>query len=157
MRRGVVGAAVALALLTAAIWTAMDRRELPTMQVVTPSGTIVVELADTPAARSAGLSNRERLTGVDGLLLKWDVPGRHRIWMAEMRFALDLVWLGPNGRVVAVLNDVPPCQADPCPLYEPDGTDRSVAVLEMPAGAAASRRIAVGAIVRSSTGSGQTR
>ncbi len=85
-RRAVVGVAVTLGLLTAAIWTAIDRRELLTTQLDTPSGTIVVEVAETPAARSAGLSNREGLMGVDGLLLKWDAPGRHPIWMAQMQY-----------------------------------------------------------------------
>jgi len=157
LRRVAVGAAVALALLTAAIWTTIDKRNLPTTQLETPRGTIVVEVADTPAARSVGLSNRRGLSGVDGLLLKWDVPGRHPIWMAEMHFALDLVWLDRDGRIVAVLADVPPCRGNPCSLYEPAGSERSVAVLEMPAGGAASRGIAVGVIVRSSTGSGQTK
>jgi len=154
LRSVAVGAVVALALLTAAIWTTNDKRNLPTTQLETPRGTIVVEVADTQAARSAGLSNRRDLSGVDGLLLKWDIPGRHPIWMAEMHFALDLAWLDPDGRVLAVLTNVPPCRAKPCSLYEPDGTDRSVAVLEMPAGGAASRRLAVGAIVRFSTGPG---
>jgi uncharacterized membrane protein (UPF0127 family) len=107
--------------------------------------------------RSFALSNRPGLSGADGLLLKWDMPGRHPIWMAEMQFALDLAWLDPDGRVVAVLANVPPCRANPCGLYEPDGADRSVAVLEMPAGAAANHLIAVGAIVRSSTDSPQAR
>jgi hypothetical protein len=66
LRRVAVGAAVALALLTAAIWTTIDKRNLPTTQLETPRGTIVVEVADTPAARSAGLSNRRGLSGVDG-------------------------------------------------------------------------------------------
>ena len=150
LRRAVTGAAVALALLTAGIWTAIDRRELPTTKLETPGGTIAVEIADTPAARSAGLSNRQSLSGVDGLLLKWDTAGRHPIWMAEMRFPLDLAWIGANGRVIAVLASVPACHEQPCPLYEPNGTDRSVAVLELPAGAAARHRITAGTILRHS-------
>jgi uncharacterized membrane protein (UPF0127 family) len=127
------------------------------MQLETPGGTIVVELADTPATRFTALSNRGGLTGVDGLLLTWDAPGRHPIWMAEMRFALDLVWLDRDGSVLAVLDDVPPCLAEPCPLYEPDGTDRSVALREVPAGAAASHRLTIGASVRSPIASQQAR
>ena len=157
LRRAVVGAAVALALLTAAIWTTIDKRKLPTMQLETPNGTIVVEVADTPARRSAGFSNRRGLSGVDGLLLKWDVPGRHPIWMAEMQFALDLAWLDPDGRVVAVLANVPPCRADPCPLYEPDGTEASLAVLEMPAGTTSRHRIGVAATLRQSRHTRETR
>ena len=130
-RRTLVPIALVLALVVAIVWTSLENRRLPVIQLETPAGGISVEVANTPAARAAGLSNRDRLQGIDGLLLQWDAPGRHPIWMAEMRFPLDLVWLDPDGRVVAVLANVPPCRAAPCPLYEPEGTDRSVAVLEM--------------------------
>ena len=71
-----------------------------------------------------------------------------RFWMSEMRFALDLVWLDADGRVVAVLANVPPCTSTPCPLYEPPGSEKSVAVLELPAGKAAAHGLTVGAVVR---------
>jgi uncharacterized membrane protein (UPF0127 family) len=64
--------------------------------------------------------------------------------MAEMRFPLDLAWIDANGRVIAVLANVPPCQRQPCPLYEPEGTHHSVAVLELRAGAAENHGIAAG-------------
>ena len=88
-----------------------------------------------------------RASGQRGTAAQVDAPGRHPIWMKEMRFALDLVWLDFDGRVIAVLENVPPCSADPCPLYEPSGSDRSVAVLELPANAAARHGLAVGASV----------
>jgi len=117
-------------------------------QVDTPGGTIVVEIADTPAARSVGLSNRDTLTDIDGLLLKWDEAARRPIWMAGMRFSLDLVWIDGAGRVLGVLSNVPPCRVEPCTLYEPAGTVDSVAVLELPAGDAAKRQLTVGTTVR---------
>ena len=98
-------------------------------------------------------AGRDTLTEVDGLLLKWESPDRHPIWMKGMRFPLDLVWLDADGRVVAALTNVPPCLAEPCPLYEPDGSERSVAVLEMRAGSASVHRLASGAIVRPSLAS----
>jgi len=141
LQRAVVGAAVAAALLAAIISTTIDNRALPRIRVETPNGTpILVEVAETPEGRSAGLSNRERLGSVDGLLLKWDSAGRHPIWMADMRFPLDLVWLDANGRVVGLLANVPPCRTTPCPLYEPQEAPASVAVLEIPAGAATTHR-----------------
>jgi uncharacterized membrane protein (UPF0127 family) len=144
LRRVVIGGGLSLALLTAVVWTTIERRKPPAVRLDTPDGAIVVEVADAPAARSAGLSNRESLVGIDGLLLKWDTPGRHPIWMAEMRFPLDLAWIDANGRVIAVLANVQPCQRQPCPLYEPDGTHHSVAVLELRVGAAATHGIAAG-------------
>jgi uncharacterized membrane protein (UPF0127 family) len=126
------------------------RDRLPTIALETPTGPIRVELADTPAARADGLTGRDALTEIDGVLLKWDSPDRHPIWMKAVRFPLDLVWLDADGRVGAVLANVPPCPAEPCPLYEPDGTAHSVAVLELRAGGASAHRLAPGAIVRSS-------
>jgi uncharacterized membrane protein (UPF0127 family) len=146
-----VAAAIIVALIVAVIWMTVDRRNRPTVLIETPNGVVLVELANTPAARSAGLSNRQRLEDIEGLLLKWDTPGRHPIWMADMRFPLDLAWIDAGGRVLAVLANVPPCHERPCSLYEPDGTDRSVAVLELTAGAAASRAIRVGTNLNIST------
>jgi hypothetical protein len=156
-RRTLVPGVVFLALVTAIIWTSIEDHEAPTIRLETPNGAIVVELASTPAARAMGLSNRDVLAGIDGLLLQWDTAGRHPIWMAEMRFPLDLVWLDQAGQVIAVLHGVPPCRTEPCPLYEPDGTQQSVAVLEIAAGAARSRGIAIGAFVRSPADGGQAR
>ena len=146
-RRAVVGAGVIAALGTAALWTTIERRDPRSISIQTPNRTIRVEVADTAEARSAGLANRASLDGVDGLLLKWEAPGRHPIWMRGMRFSLDLLWIDAEGCVLAALTDVPPCPADPCPLYEPPGSDRSVAVLELPANAAARHGLAEGASV----------
>jgi hypothetical protein len=43
------------------------------------------------------VSHRDDLPG-DGMLLQWNGPGRHPIWMAGMRFPLDLIWLEQDGR-----------------------------------------------------------
>jgi uncharacterized membrane protein (UPF0127 family) len=126
------------------------RDRLPIVTLETPTGLIRVELADTPAARANGLAGRDAFTEVDGLLLKWEPPERHPIWMKGMRFALDLVSLDADGHVAAALTNMPPCRAEPCPLNEPDGTARSGAVLEIRAGGAAAHRPTIDAVVRSS-------
>ena len=72
--------------------------------------------------------------------------GRRPIWMRRMRFPLDLIWIGADARILAVFANVPSCSGDLCPLYEPSGTERSVAVLELSANAAA--RLGPGTTVR---------
>jgi uncharacterized protein len=143
----VVAVTLGTALAAAAFLALSKERNLRVSQINTAGGTIVVAIADTPATRSVGLSNREELRDIEGLLLKWDEPGRHPIWMAGMRFSLDLVWLDRDGRVLDVLSNVPPCGVEPCPLYEPSETRESVAVLELPAGAAARRQLTRGMTV----------
>jgi uncharacterized membrane protein (UPF0127 family) len=149
-RRTVIGAGMAIPLITAIVWMRSEDRMPPRARIETPGGPIVVEIAATSASRSAGLSNRRELRGIDGMLLKWDAPGRHPIWMAGMRFPLDVAWIDANSRVLAILTNVPRCRADPCSVYEPDGTQDSVAVLELRAGTAVVDGIAVGTILRPS-------
>lgn len=147
--RAVVAGILTAAVIMSVIWISVERRRLPTVRLESPNGPLVVEVATTPAARAAGLSMRPRLD-VDGLLLEWETAGRHPIWMMAMRFPLDLVWLDDRGQVIATLHSVPPCAGEPCALYEPAGTDRSVAVLELPTGGAARYGLIVGASVRRS-------
>jgi uncharacterized protein len=148
LRNMAIAGSVAVPLAIATFWMGVGNGRLPTMTIETPGGRILVEVANNPAARAAGLSNRDALNSVVGLLLKWDTPGRHPIWMAGMRFSLDLVWIDAAGRIIAVLPNVPPCRSEPCPLYEPDGSKRSLAVPELSAVGAAHRGLNVGGIVQ---------
>jgi uncharacterized protein len=147
-----VGGLVLAMTMTTFMW--IERAALPRVELVAPRGRLLVEVADTPATRARGLSGRERLE-LDGLLLEWPAAGRHPIWMADMRFSLDLVWLDASGAVLAVARRVPPCTRSSCPLYEPAGTERSVAVLEVPAGDADHRGLDVGARVRRLSANGR--
>lgn len=110
-----------------------------------PTGTTIrVDVANTPEARSRGLSGAGSLL-VDGLLLQWPEAGHRPIWMADMRFPLDLVWLDNEGRVLAVVPAAQPCTAQPCPLLDPPAARGTTqAVLELDAGAAASHQLGVG-------------
>jgi len=40
-------------------------------------------------------------------------------WMKNMNFAIDMVWLSPKHRVVAVEHQAPPCREVPCKIYKP--------------------------------------
>ena len=117
------------------------------VDLLAPHGSVRVLIVDNAADRSRGLSHRAALPG-DGLLLQWDAAGRRPIWMAEMRFPLDLVWLEHDGRVAGVLHHVPVCSTPTCPLYEPVGAHESVAVLEIAAGSAVDHGIKRGIVIR---------
>lgn len=101
-----------------------------------------VEVADTPALRTKGLSDRDALQ-TDGLLLVFDSDGVHGIWMRAMRFSLDLVWLDRDGRVTYVLERVPPCAVDPCSVFDGGGS-ASRYVLELSAGRSAAAHLKAG-------------
>ena len=104
----IVSAAAAL------VWQSIASKPPRRVDVATATGPLNLELATTPDQRAAGLSNRDTMT-TDALLLLWPEPARHPIWMKNMRFALDIAWFDAEGRVLAVMENVPPCAARPLP------------------------------------------
>lgn len=143
-----VGAAVLTVGLIGAWHTCCARSESTLANLRLPSGQLWrVSVADTSVSRARGLSGEPTIR-YRGLLMKFSYPGVHGIWMKDMRFALDLVWLDPNGRVLAVLTGVPPCEGDDtCPTYAPAADARAIYVLEVASHSAASGGIVVGAAV----------
>ena len=113
----------------------------------TPNGArLHVEVAARRRARAAGLASRDAV-GSDGSLLVWREAGRHPIWMANMRFDVDLLWLNAEDVVIAAMFAAPHCQAltvEGCALYEPIGSGTARAVLERPVGRARATGLATG-------------
>ena len=140
--------AVVIVAIMFGYWTYAEHESPQWANLSTPRGSVRVLVANNASNRSQGLSRRIDLPG-DGLLLQWDAPGRHPIWMAQMRFPLDLIWLRHDGRVTGVLTNVPVCSSPQCPLYEPEGTHEAVAVLELSSGTAANHGIQIGTVIRS--------
>jgi uncharacterized membrane protein (UPF0127 family) len=87
-------------------------------RVVLPSGAVfALEVAKTPEQLAQGLMFRESLAPASGMVFLFDAPRPQSFWMKNCHFALDMVFTLRNGTVVDVLEDVPPCAADPCPSY----------------------------------------
>jgi uncharacterized membrane protein (UPF0127 family) len=84
-----------------------------------------VELATTPETRSRGLMYRRQLDPRGGMLLVYKDDGNHRIWMKNVPIALRVFWIDRNYRVVDARR-LPPCKADPCPVYAADRDSRYV-------------------------------
>jgi uncharacterized membrane protein (UPF0127 family) len=65
--------------------------------------------------------------------------------MKNCKFPIDVVWLDEERKVVHVAPAVPPCKADPCPVYEP--LRRALYVVEMNAGRARREKVGLGALL----------
>lgn len=107
---------------------------------------VPVDVADTPELRRQGLSGRPSLAEGTGLVLLWDVPTRTSIWMPNMNFPIDVIFVKDEA-VLAVYQNAQPCLPDaPCPTFGP-----SVPVdwvLEVPAGSAAAWGVSPGSPIR---------
>ncbi len=67
-----------------------------------------VEIADTDELRIKGLSGRENLAQRKGMLFVFDQDGYHRIWMKDMRFEIDIIWIAADGTIVDIEKSVGP-------------------------------------------------
>ena len=126
-------------------------RETPTANpgptVALPSGAVYkVEVARTPEEQAQGLMFRESLPEKTGMMFLFPERGVHRFWMKNTMIPLDMIWMDPDGKVLFVSADTPPCKADPCPSYGPETSIASV--LEIAAGKAAKEKITVGSVIR---------
>ncbi|MFH0861335.1 MAG: DUF192 domain-containing protein [Candidatus Altiarchaeota archaeon] len=81
---------------------------------------IKVEIADSPQEHSKGLMFRDTIEPDYGMLFVFKNDGVYTFWMKNMNFPIDMLWLSSDGTVVHVESNVPPCEAEPCPLYNPE-------------------------------------
>jgi uncharacterized protein len=77
------------------VWTVGDRE-------------IVLELADTPQALEKGLGGRANLERDRGMLFSLDRAHSVVVWMAEMNFPIDVIFL-KDDRVVEIRRKLPVC------------------------------------------------
>lgn len=65
-------------------------------------------LADSEDKRIQGLSNRESIHEDQGMLFLFPEAGHHGIWMKDMKFSIDIIWLDEKFQVVDFIEDVRP-------------------------------------------------
>ncbi|HVA82989.1 MAG TPA: DUF192 domain-containing protein [Candidatus Aquilonibacter sp.] len=91
-----------------------------------------------------GLMHKPRIFQDQGMLFVFESDASHDIWMYNMNFAIDCIWIDRNGKVVEIINDMNPCGGMlDCPAYSPAEDSRYV--LELKAGMAKKLKISKGA------------
>lgn len=111
----------------------------------------IKDLSLKAAVAATSQEHKKGLSGRDGLPLDWSllfVFGEvkpHVIWMKGMRFAIDIIWIDENKKVVDIAESVPP---------EPSKKDKDLTrytprsdskyILEMNAGLASLHNIQIG-------------
>lgn len=95
----------------AALWLMVENRPAGAYEQkeITVAGKIFnVEIADTEAKRSLGLSERSSLKEKEGMLFIFPTSGFPRFWMKDMNFPIDIVWLNERFEVVGIEKNVSP-------------------------------------------------
>lgn len=130
---GCVGVAVVVA---AALFN-LDRQ--PQLRA---NGTTIakLEVVRSPEALEQGLGGRDHLASDRAMLFELPDASKNCFWMKDMRFALDIVWLDADKRIIAIAPDLQPRsypQSYCAPLNSPH-------VIELNAGQANRYHLAVG-------------
>jgi hypothetical protein len=69
----------------------------------------LVEVVSTPDALSQGLSGRTSLPQRQGMLFVFPKLEVHSMWMPNMYFPLDIVWIDNEKKIVKIEENVSPC------------------------------------------------
>jgi hypothetical protein len=66
------------------------------------------EIAATELSREQGLSGRSNLDQNKAMLFTFDGTGTRCIWMRDMNFSIDIVWLNKQNQVTSIEQNVTP-------------------------------------------------
>jgi uncharacterized membrane protein (UPF0127 family) len=91
-----------------------------------------IELALTDAQRERGLQHRPFLAEDAGMLFVYDRPGAINMWMLNTLIPLDMIFIGPDGRILSIAERTRPKSLEVIPSKGP-----AVAVLEVLGGTSA--------------------
>ena len=104
-RQTVSGFIFLFILLIAAVLWIMQQRTVIKNYVI-GNTRIRLEVTQTAEDRTRGLGGRDTVGKADGLLFVFPETDRHGIWMKDMRFDIDIVWVG-DGKIVDIAPNVP--------------------------------------------------
>lgn len=90
-----------------------------------------VELAASPQAQQRGLMFRTELGDNEGMIFPSDVPEPRSFWMKNTPLSLDIIFIGPDGRITNIAAGTVPYSLDSVP-----SSGLASAVLELRAGRA---------------------
>lgn len=85
-----------------------------------------VDLAQTDAEKSAGLSNRQYLGDYDGMWFIFDKDSNGPFWMKDMLIPLDIIFVDASGFIVDIKPNNPPCDDTQCSIVVSSSSYRYV-------------------------------
>ena len=115
----------------------LESVEFPKGTVKIDDVVLEVQIADTEPRRVRGLMFQNQLPLDKGMLFVFEDVSKYSIWMLNMQFPLDIIWIDGDGKVVFIEKNAPPCKTTletvTCPSYKGGNRDAKY-VLEVTAG-----------------------
>jgi len=105
-------------------------------------GIFKVNIASTQDSREKGLSGTSELAPDHALLMVFPSEDKWGIWMKNMNFPIDIVWLSKDKQVVYIKKNTP--YDDQTTIYKPEKS--ALYVVELPAGMTTTKSITIGRV-----------
>ncbi len=112
----------------------------PESKLYLGDGVFSTEQALTNKAREKGLSGRSELMADQALLMVFPSEDQWGIWMKDMSFPIDIVWLNKDKKVVYIVKNAP--FDDQTTIYKPIKPAKYV--VELPTGTTTDKAITLG-------------
>jgi uncharacterized membrane protein (UPF0127 family) len=112
--------------------------------VLFPDSAFTVAVSRTPAELRKGLSGSDPLLSGQGMLFVFPEDGRYGIWMKDMNYPIDVLWLSGDRTVVHIREGFLPASYPE--VEHPASSVRYV--LELPAGSVRASGIKIGSQAR---------
>lgn len=106
---------------------------------------IKAKVADVASERKTGLSKMESLSLGEGMLFVFESEAPYAIWMKDMKFAIDIIWINKNKTIVDIAQNVAPepgKKDKELTIYRPGGN--ALYVLEVNAGLSSLHDLQIG-------------
>lgn len=108
---------------------------------------VEAEIVRSFASKTLGLSGRDGLAPNTGMLFVFTETRNPEIWMKDMKFAIDIIFISKDGVVVALFENATPESYYEKPPKIFKTLEGSRYVLEVPAGTIQDSRLRVGMII----------
>lgn len=105
------------------------------------SKTYKLETVTTEQDQTKGLSGRQALQEGSGMHFKYEATAERCIWMKDMRFSIDVIWVDNRNRIVSAVQNMSPSS------YPQKYCAQAVSVIELPAGTIREQGLRTGQLV----------
>jgi uncharacterized protein len=142
-RHGIVAVAVVAVVLTIPVYALFASRGDASVPAASyrlrmHNATYNLTAAVTEAEQTKGLGQRQSLAAKEGMLFWYADEGQRCFWMKDMHFAIDMLWVGHDKKVVKI---VPKATPD---SYPQTWCADAQYVIELSAGVAAKEGVRLG-------------
>jgi uncharacterized membrane protein (UPF0127 family) len=104
---GLIVGGVVVIVIAAAVYMMISKFQ-PTVSLRLGDGVFDARLAKTPPDRKKGLGGVISLDAKEALILAFPSDDEWGIWMKDMRFPIDIIWLDKDRKVVYIVKNASP-------------------------------------------------